>query len=215
VQERGAVAPLTSARARRMLLAAGVAAVVVAVDQATKSLAEAGLHGPVHLVGPLGLALGYNSGSAFSLFTGAPAVLGAVALVLVGVLVFLAWTARSAPVAAAVGLVLGGALGNLADRAFRGHHGDVVDFITLSHWPTFNVADACITVGVVLLVVLYWRGAGPGARAGAGARAGGEAGGTRSGGAAAGGGTPTGGTAPGGGTQTGGAVAGGGTAEPR
>ena len=46
-----------------------------------------------------------------------------------------------------LGLVLGGALGNLADRAFRGHHGDVVDFITLTHWPTFNVADACITVG--------------------------------------------------------------------
>ncbi|HUA94033.1 MAG TPA: signal peptidase II, partial [Acidimicrobiales bacterium] len=63
--------------------------------------------------------------------------------------------------AVAVGLVLGGALGNLSDRAFRGHHGDVVDFVTLTHWPTFNVADACITVGVVLLVVLYWREPAP------------------------------------------------------
>ena len=61
-------------------------------------------------------------------------------------------------VALALGLILGGALGNLADRAFRRHHGSVVDFITLSHWPTFNVADSCITVGVVVLVVLL---AGP------------------------------------------------------
>lgn len=165
-------------RARRLLLTGGVAAVVVVADQVTTSLAEDRLHGPVHLLGPLGLALGYNSGSAFSLFTGAPAVVGAVALVLVAVLVWLAWTARTAAVAAAVGLVLGGALGNLADRAFRGHHGDVVDFITLSHWPTFNVADACITVGVVVLVVLFWRGtATAGREAGAGRPPGGASGG--------------------------------------
>jgi signal peptidase II len=157
VQERGTVAALTTARRRRLLLTAGVVVAVVAIDQSTKSLVESDLHHPAHLVGPLGLALGYNSGSAFSLFTGAPAVLAAVSLVLVGILVWLAWRARSAAMAVAVGLVLGGALGNLSDRAFRGHHGDVVDFITLTHWPTFNVADACITVGVVLLVVLYWR----------------------------------------------------------
>ena len=54
--------------------------------------------------------------------------------------------------------MLGGALGNLADRLFRGHHGEVVDFLTFTHWPTFNVADAAITVGVVLLLaVLLWR----------------------------------------------------------
>lgn len=139
-------------------MAAGVAAVVVAVDQVTKSLAVAHLHRPVHLLGPLGLSLGYNSGSAFSLFTGAAPVLAAVAVVLVGALAWLAWRARSTAVAAVLGLVLGGAVGNLCDRLFRGHRGDVVDFVTLSHWPTFNVADSCITVGLVLLVVLYWRG---------------------------------------------------------
>jgi signal peptidase II len=157
VQERGAVAALSRTPPRRLLLAAGVAGVVVAVDQVTKSLVEAHLHDPMHLIGPLGLALGYNSGSAFSLFTGDAPVLGVVAVVLVGVLTWLAWRARSAAVAVALGLVLGGALGNLSDRVFRGHHGQVVDFVTLTHWPTFNVADSCITVGVVLLVVLYWR----------------------------------------------------------
>jgi signal peptidase II len=144
---------------------AAVAGAVVVADQVTKSVVVADLHRPVHVVGPFGLALGYNSGSAFSLFTGAPAAVAAVAVVLVGVLVVLAWRAPSMPVAVAVGLVLGGALGNLADRAFRGHHGDVVDFVTLTHWPTFNVADACVTVGVVLLVVFYWRAAGAGSPA--------------------------------------------------
>jgi signal peptidase II len=133
---------------------------VVLVDQVTKSVAVADLHHPQHLIGPFGLALGYNSGSAFSLFTGRAAVLGPVAGVLVVVLVWLAWRAASAAMGAALGLVLGGALGNLTDREFRGHHGEVVDFITLSHWPTFNVADACITVGVVLVVIALLRSDG-------------------------------------------------------
>jgi signal peptidase II len=146
-------------RRRRLLLALGVGGVVVAADQVTKSIAETALHRPVHVIGPFGLALGYNSGSAFSLFTGRLPVLVPVAIALVGVLVWLAWRAPSAGVAVAFGLVLGGAVGNLADRAFRGHHGAVVDFVTLTHWPTFNLADACITIGVVVVMVqLLWPG---------------------------------------------------------
>jgi signal peptidase II len=130
---------------------------VVAADQVTKSIAVSNLHRPVHVIGPFGLSLGYNSGSAFSLFTGRAAVLAPVAVVLVGLLVWLAWRASSIRIAVAIGLVLGGAVGNLADRAFRGHHGAVVDFVTLTHWPTFNLADACITVGVVLIAAqLLW-----------------------------------------------------------
>jgi signal peptidase II len=56
---------------------------------------------------------------------------------------------------------MGGAVGNLSDRLFRGHHGDVVDFVTLSHWPTFNVADSAITAGVVVLIVLSLRRPAP------------------------------------------------------
>jgi signal peptidase II len=164
VQERGAVAPLSGRQPRRLLLAGAVGAAVVAADQVTKSLAQADLRQPVHLFGPFGLSLGYNSGSAFSLFTGDSGVLAVVAAVLVVGLAWLAWRAPSAAVAAAVGLVLGGAVGNLCDRAFRGHHGDVVDFVTLTHWPTFNVADASVTVGLVLLVVLYWRAPAGGSR---------------------------------------------------
>jgi signal peptidase II len=53
--------------------------------------------------------------------------------------------------------VIGGALGNLSDRVFRSHHGAVVDFIALHFWPTFNVADSCVVVGSILLVLLLWR----------------------------------------------------------
>ena len=145
LQERGAVAALS--RVRRLAVALAVAVVVVVVDQVTKSAALHHLHRPVHLVGPLGLALQENTGSAFSLFTGDGTVLEVVAGLLAAGVVWLAWRSWSLPMTIATGLVLGGAVGNLVDRAARGR---VVDFITLSHWPTFNVADACITVGVVL-----------------------------------------------------------------
>jgi signal peptidase II len=111
----------------------------------------------VHLLGPLGLALGFNSGAAFSLFTGHSVLLGVVDVALLALLGALAWWARGAGVAVAVGLILGGALGNLTDRVVRSHHGAVVDFITLTHWPTFNVADACIDTGVVLFVIFQVR----------------------------------------------------------
>jgi len=157
LQERRSGAPLTRARRRRLALAAVVAAAVVALDQLTTSLAEDRVRRPEHLFGPLGLAVTYNSGSAFSLFTGAVPLLVVVVVVLVGVLSIAVWRARSTGMASALGMVLGGALGNLYDRLLRGHHGDVVDFVTLSHWPTFNPADASITIGIVVVIALYWR----------------------------------------------------------
>ncbi len=150
MQERRVVATLIRARHRALWLTAAVAAAVIGADQATTSWALADLHHRVHLVGPLGLALQYNSGTAFSLLEGAGDwLVPLVVVVLVGV-GWLAWHAGRTLLAVAYGLVMGGAIGNLADRVLRGHHGDVVDFVTLSHWPTFNVADACITAGVVL-----------------------------------------------------------------
>jgi signal peptidase II len=135
-------------------VALGVAAVVVVVDQVTKALALEHLGpGRTHVLGPFGFALGYNTGSAFSLFTGHAVWLGLLVVVLVAVLAAVAWRAGSTLLAVALGLMIGGALGNLSDRLFRGHHGAVVDFVTLTHWPTFNVADAAITAGAVLVVI--------------------------------------------------------------
>jgi len=155
MQERGAVAALRERRRHRPVAAtAAVAAIVVAADQATTSWALATLHRPEHLVGPLGLALEYNPGTAFSLFSGGGDWIVAVVSALLAAMCWLAWRARRVWVGVAYGLVLGGALGNLSDRLFRGHHGDVIDFVTLSHWPTFNIADSAITVGVVVLIVV-------------------------------------------------------------
>jgi signal peptidase II len=141
-----------------LLVAGAVTVAVVAADQLTKWWAVDRLSsGPVHLIGPLDLVLSRNTGSAFSLFQGHTWVLAAVAVVLIGALSVMAWRARSPGRAAILGLILGGALGNLADRLLRGDHGAVVDFVDLRVWPTFNVADSAITVGCVLLVVSLLR----------------------------------------------------------
>jgi signal peptidase II len=136
-----------------------IAVVVVAADQLTKSWATDRLaHGPIHVVWKLDLQLTYNSGSAFSLAQGWAPLLAAVAVVAVVLLVRAIGRTRSTALAVALGLVVGGALGNLTDRVLRSHHGAVVDFVALHFWPTFNVADASIVVGGILAAALVWRG---------------------------------------------------------
>ena len=149
MQERGPVASLTRPR----VLAFAIAAVVLVADLITTSIAVDHLHGVRHVWGPFGLALTFNSGFAFSLFSGRAVAVSV--LLCVGMVVLAVLVARVQTVALAVGggLVLGGALGNLAERLFGGHGGQVPDFITLTHWPTFNVADACVTVGVIVVIV--------------------------------------------------------------
>jgi signal peptidase II len=136
-----------------------VAALVAAADQVTKALAQRDLNpfSPDHIAGPVNLVLTFNRGAAFSLGAGAAPIVEAVAIVLVVTLLLASpRLARRANLAVTVGLGLlaGGAVSNLADRLFRHHHGAVVDFIQLvSWWPVFNVADACITVGAVLVAI--------------------------------------------------------------
>jgi signal peptidase II len=145
-------------RARRVSVVAMMTAAVVALDQTTKTLALDRLRGgPIHLAGPLSLALSFNSGVAFSLGTGLTVPIIVIGAVLVVVLLWFARGSPSYPVALGTGLVLGGALGNLADRIFRSHGGAVIDFIHFGFWPTFNVADVAIVVGAVVLVLAFWR----------------------------------------------------------
>jgi signal peptidase II len=163
LQERRTVASLTAvpavgSRFRRIGLLAGVTAVVIAADQVTTSLAVSHLaNHRVHLVGPFYLALSYNSGVAFSLGTGFTLPIIIIVVCLVG---SVAWFARGVVTtsgAVGFGMILGGAIGNLADRLFRGHHGAVVDFLYSGFWPTFNVSDACIVIGSAVVAVNYWR----------------------------------------------------------
>lgn len=151
--------------AARGLLIPAVAAVVVAADQATKTWAlhHLTLGVPRHVLGPVNLLLTYNTGAAFGLGTGVtPIVEAAVVVLIVWLLAASRRASRHAswPLALGLGLLLGGAFGNLADRLFRhpkGFPGGVVDFIqAVSWWPIFNVADAAIVVGVIVVVLGYW-----------------------------------------------------------
>lgn len=170
LQERRPVVPALATWvapwARRLLIPA-VAAVVIAADQVTKTLALDHLDParPTHVAGPVYWELTYNSGAAFSMGAGVtPIVEAAVVVLIVGLLLYARRTSPSAsvPVSAALGMLLGGSLSNLGDRLFRDLpvHGSVVDFIrAVGWWPVFNVADASIVVAVILLV-LTWRSVG-------------------------------------------------------
>ncbi len=151
---------MTAAAGRLSLAgAAAVAALSIAVDQATKSWALDALAGrdPIHVIGSLQLALGFNSGVAFSLGEGSGVTVVPLALVVIGVVVYVARRLPGRLAATAVGLVVGGAIGNVIDRLLRDHDGAVVDFIDLQWWPVFNVADACIVVGGALLALCSLR----------------------------------------------------------
>jgi signal peptidase II len=147
---------------RRLLVAGAVAALVVLVDQVTKTWAVDRLsRGPIHVVWKLDLQLTYNTGASFSLAKGWAPVIAGVALAAVVVLVAAVRHVGSTLLAVALGLVIGGAIGNLSDRIFRSHHGAVVDFIALHFWPTFNVADACVVVGAIGAALLLMRPEAP------------------------------------------------------
>src|SRR5581483_10915233 len=119
-------------------------------------------HRPVRLIPHvLTLTLTRNAGAAFSIGTGATVVFSAVAIGVVVVIARAARTMASRGWAVALGLLLGGALGNLTDRVFRAPgplRGHVVDWIELPHWPVFNLADSAIVVGGVLAVLLVFAG---------------------------------------------------------
>ena len=146
----------------RLAAIAGIAGLVVAADQVTKTWALHHAAAGRHVIGPLWLVLTFNSGAAFGLGSGVTPVVEALAVLLV---VGLALAGRRARFRvgwvglAGLGLVLGGAVGNLADRVLRHNHGAVIDFIDAARighrdwWPVFNVADAAIVVGAALLVI--------------------------------------------------------------
>jgi signal peptidase II len=154
---------MTSVLPRRhggLLLAVGAA--VVVADQASKTWAEHALASrTVHIIWTLRLRLTLNPGIAFSLGQGSTGLFTALAVAIFAVVAGIAWRSRGRLPAVALGLILGGAGGNLVDRLIRHNGGQVIDFIDLQWWPVFNVADAAIVVGVVLLAVAFVRRPAP------------------------------------------------------
>ena len=146
---------------RRYGVIAAVVGVVVVLDQLTKWWALQTLDDrTIDLVGSLRLALTYNKGGAFGIGSGFVPVLAVVAVGFVLLIVVRGDANTRFAVAIALGLVLGGAFGNLGDRLFRDPgllRGAVIDFIDVQWWPVFNVADTAITCGCVLLVLTMGR----------------------------------------------------------
>ncbi|MGH9247395.1 MAG: signal peptidase II [Acidimicrobiales bacterium] len=165
MQERRARPPLSSVRTARATvnrrhagLAATVAAAVLAADQLTKWWALTTLDDdPVVLFWTLRLRLTFNTGTAFSLGAGRGGLVALLAIAVVAAMVWIGRSISSRLGGVALGLVLGGAVGNLTDRVFRADDGllsgAVVDFVDLQWWPVFNLADAAIVCGAVLLLV--------------------------------------------------------------
>lgn len=148
---------MISPAVRAWCLAGALCGLVVAADQAAKAAIEAHVTvgEEIEVLGPLKLTLSHNSGVAFGIAGGAGVRLVLVTVLALGVVgyVFARNPTRTGMWVAA-GLLAGGALGNLADRI---RADAVTDFIDLPPWPPFNLADVCITAGVILLVLIHLR----------------------------------------------------------
>ncbi len=146
---------------RAVPLVVPVAAALVVVDQLTKRWAVSRLRGgdDIDLVWTLRLHYSENTGMAFGRGQSWGPVIGVVAMVVVVAMLVTMRRGSGRRFDVAIGLVIGGALGNVLDRLFRSPgwmRGAVVDFIDLQWFPIFNVADMGITIGGALLVLLSW-----------------------------------------------------------
>ncbi len=152
---------------RKILVLFGVAALAYLLDIVSKTLVVRHLehHPSIQLIGQyLQLEAVRNSGAAFGIGQGMTIVFTLIALVVIGVIARLSRKLYSVPWAIALGLLLGGALGNLTDRIFRSpgvFRGAVVDFIAPQDFAVFNLADSAIVCGGVLIVWLSFRGLDP------------------------------------------------------
>ncbi|MFF9558009.1 signal peptidase II [Streptomyces albus] len=159
--------PPAPARKRRILVLMSVAAFAFVLDLVSKLVVVAELenHEPIELIGTwLQLSVIRNPGAAFGMGEALTIVLTAIAVAVVVVIARIARKLYSTPWAIALGLLLGGACGNLADRIFRApgvFQGAVVDFIAPKHFAVFNLADSAIVCGGILIVLLSFRGLDP------------------------------------------------------
>ncbi len=168
----------TSGR-RRVGVLLVVASIVVILDQATKIVAVEWL-GDGRVVpiidGIFRFRLIRNPGAAFGLGVNFTVLLAVIVMIVIGVILGMTRRLTSLPWAIALGGMLGGAVGNLVDRLLREPgpmRGHVVDFLELTHWPVFNIADAAVVGGAIMIAILSLRGVthdGSGSRPAAGGR---------------------------------------------
>ena len=147
-----------SIRSRSAAVLFATAAAVWLLDRLSKMWVERALAGrpPISLIpGVLDLRFTTNSGGAFSLGQSTPWLFVGASIVVSGAIVATAFRHEHTLTSFALGLILGGALGNLTDRAVRGPRmtGHVVDFVDVHIWPVFNVADSAVVIGAILLAI--------------------------------------------------------------
>ena len=135
-----------------------MSAVIVLLDQVSKAWALRDLADGriIHVVWTMQFNLTYNRGMAFSRGTGIGPIIGVIGLVVVVLLLLSLRRADNALTRVATGLIIGGAVGNILDRLFRGSgwmRGAVIDFIDFQWWPVFNVADMAIMIGAATMMV--------------------------------------------------------------
>ncbi len=142
------------ARVRTSRIGLGAALVVLILDILTKGWAMSALSDgrDIHIFWTLHFALTHNEGMAFSTGTNVGPFIGMLAIVVIAILIFTLRKQSSVISLVATGCIIGGAIGNVLDRVFRGSgfmDGAVVDFIDFRWWPVFNVADIGIVCGAI------------------------------------------------------------------
>lgn len=145
---------------KSLMVGLATAFIAFACDQLSKwyllNVIDINNRPPIEVTSFFNLVMVWNYGISFGMFAGAKQPLLLIVLSLGICLILLSWLAKVSErwLAAAIGLVIGGALGNVIDRARFGAVADFFDFyIKNSHWPAFNIADSCIFIGVVLLCI--------------------------------------------------------------
>jgi len=146
---------------RRYLIGLGIGAIVTVIDLLTKRYAALNFAGsPVEVIpGFFGFTFVENPGGAFGMFQNGGVVIGVAAIIVTVVVLYALATARPTMETVSLGFVVGGAFGNLIDRFARGPgiiDGPVIDWIELWFIPTFNIADASVTVAVAMLLIHAW-----------------------------------------------------------
>lgn len=153
---------LQELRRDRLLTLAAVAGAVVVVDLFTKAWASRTFAGRTVEIIPVVLSFTFteNTGAAFSFFQDAGTFLALAAFVALALIVGTVWSPRPIAEVVGLGLIAGGASGNLIDRLARGDalfDGPVIDWIQFPNFPVFNLADTAITFGVATILIASWR----------------------------------------------------------
>ena len=133
-------------------LISAITILIIIIDQITKFFAKAITNTVILIPKVLEFTFVKNTGVAFGLFKGMQWIMIVLVILIILIIIYFIKDVKNKSLAISLSLILGGAIGNLIDRIV---YSNVIDFIKISIWPVFNIADACITVGAILLIIYF------------------------------------------------------------